>query len=320
MNEERALEYAGRVALVTGASGFIGAHLCAILRQMGATVHTTSRVAETSDSSAHQHQIDLCEPTNVQALFARVRPEYVFHLAGDSRGARGTEMVLPTLHTNLVATANVLLASTEHRVSRVVLAGSLEEPPDDSGPLIPSSPYAASKLAGSQYARMFHALYGTHAIVARIYMVYGPGQRDLHKLIPYVIVSLLRGGQPQLTSGSRAVDWVYVEDVALGLARAALRDDLDGRTFDVGTGVLTTVADVARCLRELAAPGGIAPQLGAVAERPLEQVRIADPAQLEALLAPWRMTPLLDGLTRSVAWYRARIEAGELNLSTLGLA
>src|SRR5262249_34039675 len=163
------------------------------------------------------------------------------HLAGDSRGARGVEMVLPTLHTNLVATANVLVASTEQGVARTVLAGSLEEPPDDSAPLLPSSPYAASKLAGSQYARMFHALYRTRVVTARIYMVYGPAQRDLRKLIPYVTLSLLRGAQPQLTSGSRAVDWVYVLDVALGLARAALSDDLDGKTLDVGTGVLTTI-------------------------------------------------------------------------------
>jgi nucleoside-diphosphate-sugar epimerase len=144
-------------------------------------------------------------------------------------------------------------------------------------------------------------LYAAPVVTARLFMVYGPGQRDERKLVPYVVRSLLAGESPRVSSGVRPVDWVYVADVVEALLCCATAPGLEGRTIDVGTGRLTTVRDVALRLSRLI--GGGEPIFGVVEDRPFEQVRAADPAALTALLG--RPPTALDaGLRDTVAWYR----------------
>ena len=186
---------------------------------------------------------------------------------------------------------------------RVLLAGSLEEPPAGEPAPVPQSPYAAAKWGASAYARMFHALYATPAVVLRLFMVYGPGQRDAAKLVPYATRALLAGEPPRVTSGTREVDWVYVDDVVDAFVAAAAAPGIDGATIDVGTGELHSVRHVVETLVRLT--GGPPPELGALPDRPLEVVRAAD-AERAAQLLGWRaQVPLDDGLARTVAWVRS---------------
>jgi nucleoside-diphosphate-sugar epimerase len=139
--------------------------------------------------------------------------------------------------------------------------------------------------------------------------VYGPGQSDHRKLIPYVVLSLLRGESPRLMSGSRAVDWIFVEDVADALLAAAGTAAIDGETLDVGSGELITVRHIVERLVRLVDPR-IQPEFGAIADRPLEQVRVADTARTEALIGWKTSTSLEDGLARTVDWYADRFAPG----------
>jgi len=91
---------------------------------------------------------------------------------------------------------------------------------------------------------MFFALYQLPVVILRVFMVYGPGQGDLQKLVPYVITSLLKGETPRFTSGTREVDWIYVEDVVAAFLEAARAPGVEGATLDVGTGKLVTVRQV----------------------------------------------------------------------------
>jgi UDP-glucose 4-epimerase len=294
----------GKTALVTGASGFIGAATARRLRDAGAIVHGVSRRAQPEKGACTRWwQADVGDIAEVRALVAAVEPDVVFHLAALVSGARGLDRVLPMLHANLLAAVNLLVATTERPVERLVLAGSLEEPQPDSAWAVPASPYAAAKLAAGAYARMFHALYGTRAVCLRLFMVYGPAQPDLSKLVPYVTLSLLRGEAPALSSGTRPVDWVYVDDIVDALLAAAVTDGVEGRTLDVGSGELVTVREVVERIARLVETG-ITPGFGAVPERPLEQVRVANVAETAACLG-WRArTPLEEGLARTVDWYR----------------
>jgi nucleoside-diphosphate-sugar epimerase len=168
---------------------------------------------------------------------------------------------------------------------------------------VPASPYAAAKLGAGTYARMCHALYGTPAVCLRLFMVYGPAQPDLLKLVPYVTLSLLRGEAPALSSGTRPVDWVYVDDVVQALLAAAVTDAAVGRTLDVGSGELVTVREVVERIARLV-ESDASPRFGAVPERPMEQVRVADVAKTAACLR-WRArTSLPEGLAHTVDWYR----------------
>jgi nucleoside-diphosphate-sugar epimerase len=156
---------------------------------------------------------------------------------------------------------------------------------------------------------MFHALYGTPVVILRVFMVYGPGQQDLKKLVPYVTLSLLRGETPQLSSGVRQVDWVYVDDVVEAFMAALSAKGIEGGTIDVGTGRLESVRTVVEQLFDIVCPG-TQPAFGSTADRALEQSRVAD-VESSFLRIGWNpRTSLREGLARTVKWYRERMEQG----------
>lgn len=300
----------GARALVTGASGFIGAAVTRRLLQEGVEVHALYR--RTPPENLHDaiwRQCDVEDGAAVRRIVGTVRPDFMFHLASHVSGSRDLEIVGPTLRSNLLSTVNVLTAATETGCRRVVLTGSMEEPAPSAAWSVPGSPYAAAKSAASAYGRMFHLLYGAPVVTLRLFMVYGPGQTDLKKLVPYTIMSLLDGTAPRLSSGRRNIDWVYVDDVVESYMRAALRDGVEGKTIDVATGNRVSVRALVERLVALI-NAGITPQFGALAERVGEQEPVADLTAAETLLQ-WRAnTDLNEGLKRTVSWYREHRRIG----------
>jgi len=302
--------------LVTGGTGFIGAHLCQRLRAAGAEVHATSRQAQLAPSSQAAdglvwHRVDLGKAEAAGALVRQLRPRVIYHLASHVAGARHRELVLSTFQANLASTVYLLEAAAEVGCHRFVQVGSLEEPAGNGPPPPPSSPYAAAKAAASSYGRMFHQLYGTPVVLARLFMVYGPAQPDARKLIPYLILSLLRGEVPRLGSGTRPVDWIYVADVVEGLVRLAEHDGVEGRRVDLGCGEFTTIRQVVEILYEILAPD-LEPPFGTLPDRPHEQVRAARVEDTEQRLG-WRpQVGIEEGLRRTVEWYRCAFEGGRL--------
>src|SRR4029077_12337963 len=101
------------------------------------------------------------------------------------------------------------------------------------GDIIPSSPYAAAKWAGCAYARMYYKLYGTPIVIVRPFMTFGPGQNS-EKLIPHVILSILHGKSPHLSSGQWRAYWVFVDDATEGFVTAASKPEIEGTTIDLG--------------------------------------------------------------------------------------
>ncbi len=291
--------------LVTGATGHIGAHLCHRLRREGAEIHAVSRKAQVDQrGEIRWWRADFRDTEATRSLLAAVQPEVVFHLAGCVTGGRGIEAVLPTLEHNLHATVSLLLALTELGCGRIVLAGSLEEPAE-GGSEICSSPYAASKWAVRAYARMFDTLYRTPAVNTRIFMVYGPGEQPYTRFVPYVISSLLSGEPPKLTGGERKVDWIYIDDVIEGLLACARSDDVLGGTVDLGSGCLTELRAVALLIARLMGTE-LRLGFGALPDRQMEQVRVADVRRTYDQLGWQPRTSLETGLRSTIAWFQAR--------------
>ena len=304
--------------LVTGARGFIGSQLCKRLAASGVELHAVSRqppadgaawwqsiggdMSDTASPAAiHWWNVDLADLQATRELIRTIRPDRTYHLASLVTGSRSLEMVLPILQNNFLTAFNLLLSMAENRAGRIVLAGSIEEPDDTDR--TPCSPYAAAKGAASGYARMFGALYKTEVVMTRISMVYGVGQTDLTKLVPYVTTAFLRGEQPKLSSGVRLVDWIWVDDVVDGLIACALTSGANGRTIDLGSGELCSIRKLVEELRELI-PGAPEALFGAVPDRPLERVKKADVATSYQLLGWAPSTALRVGLRRTVDWYR----------------
>jgi UDP-glucose 4-epimerase len=288
--------------LVTGASGFLGLALCRRLAALGAEVHALSRTQPALETAAQWHVCDVADLERVRLIVTRVRPHTIYHLAGLVTGSRGVELVLPTFASNLAGTLHVLLAALEAGAARVICLGSLQEP-DDAIRGAPCSPYAAAKFSAGAYARMFNEIFALPVSIARPFMVYGPGQLDLTKLVPYVITRILGGKVAELSSGRQEFDWVYVDDTVEALLAIAARPELKGATINIGTGALTSVRHVALGLaRRLGADGAL--RLGVLPDRTLEQTRQGD-VDATARLTGWKpRVGLEDGLDRTVAWYQ----------------
>jgi nucleoside-diphosphate-sugar epimerase len=296
----------GSIVLVTGAYGFIGWHLTKRLVGLGAHVHAASRRPPADPAVATTSwQVDLADADATHDLLRTVRPDVVFHLAGEVSGSREVEAVPRTFAGNLASTVNVLTAATGVGRPRVVLAGSMEEPHPGEVRAGASSPYAMSKWAGAAYAGMFHDLWSLPTVVLRVAMAYGPGQADESKLVPHVIESLLDGRAPELTSGTRQIDWVYIDDVVDAFLAAGRVASVEGRSLDIGSGEPVDIRQTVTMLQRIVGTD-VPARFGALQDRKHDSARIADLSESGPLLGWSARVGLVEGLTRTVAWYRAR--------------
>lgn len=294
---------AGKV-LVTGVTGFLGANVMAKLVRLGSGMYGVARTPQ-PQLSVPVLVGDLTSLDFVHRVFQEVKPDVVIHLAGQTNTSTDLKLVIPTFQRNLVTTVNVLVAATDVGCSRVVLTGSLEEPEVGGGDAILASPYALSKLGTVLYGRAFHAFYRAPVVIIRPFLVYGPRQRS-DKLVPYLTLSFLRGEQPVVRSSERRVDWVFVDDVVEGILAAAVAPGAKGRTIDLGTGVATSIREVAVGLASITG-ATFEPQFEESGVAPNNSDRVADIVQAERWLQ-WRpKTSLQEGLARTAQWYKDQL-------------
>jgi UDP-glucose 4-epimerase len=275
--------------LVTGASGFLGGHIVSALERC-AEVSAISR-SERSGKHVRWYKVDLTDREAVKHVFKETRPQWVLHLSSLANGARDISLVEKIFDAEVVSTLNILLASDNSCIERILLPGSFEE---SDGNEAPSSPYAAAKASSRLYAQMFHLLYDLPLVMTRIFMCYGPRQPEW-KLIPYAISCLRRGEAPRVASPDRPVDWIYAPDAVRGLLAAASAQHLAGSSVDIGSGHLHTIGEVVNILRTIVNPS-VQLNFSAAAPRAHEQVKRADAITTEKLIG-WRaQTPLHEGL------------------------
>ncbi len=301
--------------LLVGASGFYGSHLADRLASDGAALFCVSRSAHQPEPRRTWIRGDFSNLDDARRAMRIARPDVIYHLTSESRGERDVAHVLPSLRSDVVATVNSLVAAVELAPSaRFVMTTSMEEPrgrigDPDSEPLA-AAPYAAGKACAALYGRMFHALYALPVVILRPFSTYGYGQK-VQKVVPYTILSLLQGTAPRLTSATRRLDYVYIDDMVEALMRAGYAGDAVGETLDIGTGELITVRAMVEAIHRQI--GGPPPQFGALPERRTvgaevaEVERRADNARAAEKLG-WRpTTTLAQGLLRTIDAYRREI-------------
>jgi nucleoside-diphosphate-sugar epimerase len=292
----------GRTVLVTGGLGFIGSALAIRLKRAGAEIHTVSRRPLESLGEGRHWRADLSDTDAVVRLVREVRPHFVFHLASHVMGAPDLHHVLPAFQSNLQTTVNLLSALAELGCGRMIITGSLVVGRENGVRTIPNSPYAAAKSAASDYARMFHALYGFPVAIARVFQVYGPGQQDETKLVPYVIRCVLRGEAPKITSGKHCWDWIFVEDVVSGLMKLAVAPGVDGKSVDLGSGLVIATKELVDKICMLM-KAEIQPAYGTLTDRPLEPLSVANTEESLRLIGWSPRIQLAEGLRRTIDWY-----------------
>ena len=241
--------------LVTGGAGFIGSHLVEELIKSGASnkvrVYDNLTSGHESNLKPFRQNIDLIQADirdlpGLSKAFSGV--DVVFHHAALTSVPGSVADPLACNEVNITGTLNVLLAARDAGVKRVVFAsssaiyGENSESPKKEGMLPePLSPYAASKLAGEHYCKMFSALFGLKTVCFRYFNVFGPRQdpnSQYAAVIPKFIAAAAANKQPKVFGdGEQTRDFVFVKDVVRANLLAAQSKDLpQPAIYNVGTG------------------------------------------------------------------------------------
>jgi nucleoside-diphosphate-sugar epimerase len=265
-------------------------------------VQGTSRALRESPAEGLRWwQCELTDTAAVRVCFERSRPDYVVHLSSLADGRPDRALVIPTLRAETLAAVNILDAATSTGVRRLLMPASLEEPGPGEAP---ASPYAAAKAASHLYAKLFHRLYQTPVVMARIFMAYGPGQPEW-KLIPATVRRMLRGERVVIESPERRVDWIYISDVVAGLVATLCAPGLEGDLVELGSGKLTSVREIVDRLQKLTQPA-LAPVYDGARPRGNECTRAADVEKSRRQTGWAPQVSLDEGLARTVAALRQR--------------
>ena len=230
-------------ALVTGAGGFVGAHLCARLAADGWEVAGTVRPGSSAvrlDPRVTAIPVDLGDRDATARLAPRVAPDVVFLLAAGRAAATPPERAA-TMAVNAAGGA-WLVDSLDDGCRAVVRLGSSTEygpsarPMDESTPVRPQSFFGSTKAAGSLLVTAAAAARGVRATVLRAFQVYGTGDHP-DRLVPTALRAARTGDLLALTAPGMRRDWIHVDDVVEACVRAAFADHLPGgQVLNIGTG------------------------------------------------------------------------------------
>lgn len=274
-------EYRGTRVLVTGATGFVGGAVVRALAGCGADVWMVARDAErlaevaAACGGATLRAADLSRPGEFARVFAEARPAVVFNLAGYGVDRAERDPTLASaLNTQLPGEIAALVArerAADWNGMRLIHAGTafeygrVEGPVREDSPAAPISDYGRTKLAGTVRVLDARQVLGLRAVVARLFIVYGPGEHA-SRLLPSLLGMAGTTESLALTAGQQRRDFTYVGDVAEGLLRLGLARECPG-VLNLATGRQTTVREFAECAAELL---GLAPaqlQFGALPYR-----------------------------------------------------
>ncbi|HWM35337.1 MAG TPA: UDP-glucose 4-epimerase GalE [Pseudolysinimonas sp.] len=311
--------------LVTGGSGYIGAHVIRMLAERG----DSAVVADDFSAGVRDRvagipviETDLSDPSCIAPVTAFVREQgvdAVIHFAARKRVAESVERAAWYYSQNLGSLANVMQVTQDAGIDRFIFSSSAAvyatspTPVDEDAPTLPANPYGETKLAGEWLTASATRAFGLRAISLRYFNVTGAGSPELgdvhaQNLVPMVYEAIERGEAPLIfgddydtPDGTCIRDYIHVTD--LSRAHLAALDALDGRApshevYNVGTGTGSSVLDM---VTRMIAITGAAVQPRVEPRRPGDPaVVVADPARIGRDLG-WSAELGIDDMLRS-AW------------------
>ena len=303
-----------RTALVTGGAGFIGSHL------VDALISRSWKVLVLDDLSAGKREyvnaaarldvLDILDE-RVDALFAKAKPEVVFHLSAQKSVTVSVREPLKDARSNILGSLNLLQASVKNGAKKFIFSstgGAIYDehsalPATEENRELPLSPYGIGKLSIDHYLRFYKACYSLSCVSLRYANVYGPRQ-DPHGEAGVVAIfcsKLLRGETPTINgTGEQTRDFVYIDDVVKANLLAAEHDQ-EG-IFNIGTTKEISVNDLYRSIVRI---GGFAAQEQHGPAKDGEMLRSSLNADKAERILGWKPKyTLADGLAETLTWFR----------------
>ncbi|MCX6694927.1 MAG: GDP-mannose 4,6-dehydratase [Candidatus Altiarchaeota archaeon] len=309
--------------LVTGGAGFIGSHLCERLLSEGHNVVCVDNfdpfypreskegniAGLLGDGNFTMHEADVRDAV-MDNIVSEAKPDVIVHLAAKAGVRPSLSNPREYADVNVNGTLNILESMRRNNVRRIVFGSSSsvygnasKVPFSEDDALAPISPYAASKLAGELYCRMYSQLYGIKASCLRFFTVYGPRGRP--DMAPYKFTKLVNEGKEieMYGDGSARRDYTFISDIVDGIM-LALEKEFEFEIFNLGESKTTTLKDfisiIERNLGRKAKIKQVPAQMGDV------NVTYADTSKSRKLLGYNPKVPVEDGMKEFVNWFKNR--------------
>lgn len=254
--------------LVTGGAGFVGSHIVETLLQKGEDVRVVDNFStgkrENLEPFNHKFELIEADIKDAASVKTAVRDvDYVIHVAAQRSVPLSVDDPIGCNNNNINATLNILIASRDAGIRRVVFVssssvyGSQETFPQSETLLpCPISPYAVSKLACEYYCSVFYTVYGLEAVSLRYFNVYGPRQdpkSQYANVIPLFMTAAMNDEAVEVHGdGLQSRDFTYISDAANATLLAAKTPKAAGHSFNVGNGKTYTVMDIVHGVEEIA--------------------------------------------------------------------
>jgi dTDP-glucose 4,6-dehydratase len=258
--------------LVTGGAGFIGSEFVRQAIKKGHKIVVVDKLTYAGDLARLKevkgrykfYKIDICDKTPIDSIFKKEKPKIVIHFAAESHVDRSIQDATPFIETNVKGTHVLLDVARKYKIKKFIQISSDEVYGEitqgkfsEDSPLLPNSPYAASKAAGDLLVKAYIRTYNFPAIIVRPSNNYGPWQYP-EKLIPLAIMKALRGQKiPVYGRGENIREWLYVSDCANAILLILEKGKI-GEVYNVGSGQEKRNIEVVRkILKILGKPQGL---------------------------------------------------------------
>jgi len=237
--------------LITGGAGFIGKYLANRL----CSEHEVTIIDNfyRKNNIELNNQVKIIEQDitkDIEELISQ--KDVIYHLAAISQVMTSIEDPELTYKVNIEATKNIVAACAKHNKklifasSREVYGTQRELPVKLNAELNPENPYAASKLAGEALIKSYGKSYNLSYNIVRMSNVYGIG--DVERVIPMFIDMFKKNKEVELYGSEKIIDFVYIKDIVNAFVKLK---DKEGLTLNLGSGVKTTLVELANLIKEL---------------------------------------------------------------------
>ena len=250
--------------LVTGGAGFIGSHISEALVTRGHRVRVADNFVTGYKKNIRDGvefvEGDCADPGFAKKIVAGM--DYVVHQAAIPSVPRSVDKPLESHRANIDGMLQMLLASRDAGVKRLVFAGSSSVygdtevlPKTETMPTKPMTPYALQKLTGEMYGQMFTKLYGFETVTTRYFNVFGPRQDPTSPysgVISLFIKSLVDGTRPVIYGdGGQTRDFTYVANVVDAVIRAVETPGIGGEVFNIATSSRISLNELLATLKKI---------------------------------------------------------------------
>ncbi|HRW51028.1 MAG: NAD-dependent epimerase/dehydratase family protein [Caldilinea sp.] len=316
--------YAGKAVLITGGLGFIGSNLARRLVDLGA--HVTVIDSLIPDYGGNLFNIDgyenrlivnIADVRDPYAMRALVKgQDLLFNLAGQVSHMDSMTDPFTDLEINARSQLSILEACREENPdAKIIYAGTRQQygkprylPLDEDHLQAPTDVNGVNKLAGEWYHVVYHTAYGLRTSSLRLTNTYGPRQLIKHNrqgFIGWFIRLAVEGKEIQLYGdGSQLRDLTYVDDVVDAFLRAGATDTANGGIYNLGGPAPISLLELASLIVEIAGRGSVTLVPWPEARKKIDIGDVySSYARIEAALGWKPVTPLADGLARTVAYY-----------------